>query len=83
MANVADRLATLYQDGERFWSGVQPDPLAEYLIGTTLGPGGRCPGLVTDPVAEASPGQLDHALTVLGRAHPEHPRLADASSRPS
>ena len=61
VANVADWLATLYQDGERFWSGLLPDPLGEYLIGTTLGPGGRCPGLVTDPVTEASPGQLEHA----------------------
>jgi hypothetical protein len=40
---IVEWVATLYQDGERYWSGLQPDPLAEYLIGTTLGPTGRCP----------------------------------------
>ncbi|MGQ0479493.1 MAG: tetratricopeptide repeat protein [Pseudonocardia sp.] len=78
VGDVADWLATLYQDSDRFWSGLQPDPLAEYLIGTTVGPDSRCPGLVTDPLAQASPGQLEHALTILGRAHPQHPHLVEA-----
>ncbi|MCY7340624.1 MAG: trypsin-like peptidase domain-containing protein [Pseudonocardia sp.] len=75
LSNTADWLATLYQDRERYWSGLQPDPLAEYLIGTVLGPNGRCPTLVTDTITAVSPGQLEHGLTLLGRAHPQHPHL--------
>ena len=75
LANVVDWLATLYRDSERYWSGLQPDPLAEYLIGTALGPDGRCPTLVTDTITGVSPGQLEHGMTVLGRAHPQHPHL--------
>ena len=41
VSNIADRLGALYRDGQRYWSGVQPDPLAEYLIGTVLKPEGR------------------------------------------
>jgi hypothetical protein len=36
LTNIADWLAALYQDGQRYWSGLQPDPLAEHLIGTAL-----------------------------------------------
>ena len=75
LANVADWLATLYQDSERYWSGLQPDRLAEYLIGSVLGLDGRCPTLVTDTITGVSPGQLEHGMTVLGRAHPQHPHL--------
>ena len=75
LSNTADWLATLYQDRERYWSGLQPDPLAEHLIGTVLGPNGRCPNLVTDTITGVSPGQLEHGLTLLGRAHPQHPHL--------
>src|SRR5690606_15955971 len=38
--NIADWLATLYRDNERHWSGLQPDPVAEHLIGSTLTPQG-------------------------------------------
>ena len=76
--NVADWLATLYQDRKRFWSGLQPDPLAEYFIGTVLGPGGGCPSLVADTLNRVSAGQLEHGLTLLGRAHPHHPHLTHA-----
>lgn len=79
--NVAQWLATLYQDGERYWSGMLPDPLAEYLLGTVLGPDGHCPTLITDTLRQASPAQLEHALTVLGRAHPEHPHLTHCISQ--
>ena len=73
--NVADWLATLYQDRERFWSGLRPDPLAEYFIGTVLGPSGGCPGLVVETLDQVSAAQLEHGLTLLGRAHPHHPHL--------
>ena len=79
--NVAQWLATLYQDGERYWSGMLPDPLAEYFLGTVLGPDGRCPTLITNTLRQASPAQLEHALTVLGRAHPEHPHLTPCISQ--
>jgi hypothetical protein len=78
LSNTAEWLATLYQDGERFWSGLQPDPLAEDLIGTVLEAGGRCPTLIGDTINSASSGQLGHGLTVLGRAHPFHPHLTQA-----
>ena len=77
VTNAADWLATLYRDSGRYWSGLQPDPLGEYFIGTTLGPGGDCPALISGPMTHASPGQLEQALTVLGRAHPRHPHLAE------
>jgi tetratricopeptide (TPR) repeat protein len=77
VSNVAEWLATLYRDGQRYWSGLQPDPLAEHLIGTTLAPQDRCPTLVRDTLTAASGGQLEHSLTVLGRAHPQHPHLTD------
>jgi hypothetical protein len=39
---VADWLAALYRDGDRYWSGLQPDTLAEYLVDTrAFGWGGR------------------------------------------
>ncbi|MDT7653222.1 MAG: hypothetical protein QOI36_4628, partial [Pseudonocardiales bacterium] len=79
LSNTGEWLATLYQeDGERFWSGLQPDPLAEDLIGTALDAGGRCPTLIDDTINSASSGQLGHCLTVLGRAHPFHPHLTRA-----
>lgn len=73
--DIADWLASLYQDGERYWSALQPDPLAEHLVGSVLGPDGRCSTLVGDTVSGASAGQLEHALTVLGRAQPRYPHL--------
>ena len=79
VGNVGDWLATLYRDGGRYWSGLQPDPLGEYLIGATLDPTrGDCSGLLRDTRGEVSAAQLEHALTVLGRAYPQHPHLADA-----
>jgi len=75
LSNTADWLATLYQDNERYWSGLQPDLLAEHLIGTVLGPNGRCPTLITDTISGASTAQMEHGLTLLGRAHPHYPHL--------
>ena len=72
---VAEWLATLYRDAERYWSGLQPDPLAEYLLATTLGAGRPCADLAGGTRSAASVGQLEHALTILGRAHPQHPHL--------
>lgn len=43
---------TLYLDDERHWSGLQPDPLAEYLVGSALGPQGCCPTVVTETVGQ-------------------------------
>ncbi|WP_372669783.1 tetratricopeptide repeat protein, partial [Amycolatopsis kentuckyensis] len=81
ITNIADWLATLYRDGERYWSGLQPDILGEYLVGTALSEGEQNPGLVTATLAAASTGQLEQALTVLGRAHPQHPRLTAVLTR--
>jgi len=75
LGNTADWLATLYQDTERYWSGLQPDPLAEHLVGFVLGPDDRCPTLVTDTISSVSAGQLEHGLTLLGRAQPFYPHL--------
>jgi tetratricopeptide (TPR) repeat protein len=75
VVNAADWLAALYRDSQRYWSGLQPDLLGEYLIGAILRPGGDCPDL-THSTDQASPAQLEQALTVLGRADPQHPHMA-------
>jgi len=75
LSNTANWLVTLYQDGGRYWSGLQPDPLAEHLIGTVLDADGRCPTLVADTVDAVTAGQLEHGMTLLGRARPQHPHL--------
>src|SRR3954469_576314 len=67
-------LAALYQDGQRYWAGLQPDRLAEYLIATVLSLPVRCPDLLTGAIKAT--GQLEQGLTVLGRAAPQHPHLA-------
>jgi hypothetical protein len=74
---IGEWLSALYRDGQRYWSGVQPDRLAEHLIGTIFSDPQRCPGVVTSAVKCARDEQLDHALTVLGRAVPQHPGLAE------
>ncbi|MGB7796153.1 MAG: trypsin-like peptidase domain-containing protein, partial [Pseudonocardiaceae bacterium] len=76
-STIGEWLSALYRDGQRYWSGVQPDRLAEHLIGTTLTDPQRCPGVLTSAVNCARDEQLDHALTVLGRAVPQHPGLAE------
>jgi tetratricopeptide (TPR) repeat protein len=76
-STIGEWLSALYQDGQRYWSGVQPDQLAEHLIGTLFSDPQRCPGVVTSVVKSAHDEQLEHALTVLGRAAPQHPGLAE------
>ena len=76
VTNTADWLATLYQDSDRYWTGIQPDSLAEHLVATDLGPRGRWPTLVSDTIGNVSQHQLEHGLTILGRAHAHHPHLA-------
>lgn len=73
VSNIVDWLATLYNDGQRYWSGVQPDAIAEYLIGTCA----HYPELVNATVGAVSPSQLEHGLSLLGRAYPRHLDLAD------
>lgn len=77
VGNIADWLSTLYHEGGRYWSGLQPDPLGEYLLGaadpeTLLVPAVR---------GAASAGQREHALTILGRAHPQHPHLVEVMAQ--
>jgi len=71
-SNIADWLSTLYGDEKRYWSGLQPDALAEYLAGTDA----RLPALVTQTAAACSSWQLEHGLTLLGRAQPRHPHIS-------
>ena len=76
-ATVAEWLSTLYRDGENYWSGLQPDPLGEYLVATVLPGTQPGSGQLENTTAAVSAGQLEHGLTVLGRAHPQHPPLSD------
>ncbi|MDQ2709438.1 MAG: tetratricopeptide repeat protein, partial [Actinomycetota bacterium] len=71
-------LGALYQDGHRHWGGLQPDRLAEYFIGGVLSPPVRCAELLTGMGQKLSPEQLEHGLTVLGRAAPYHPHLVES-----
>ena len=68
---VAEWLHTIYADGDLYWVGLQPDRLAEHLIGTSL-PSSRLPGYFARKV---SAEQLEHGITVLGRAAPRYPEL--------
>ena len=78
--NISDWLATLYGDPqrpERYWAPLQPDLLAEHLIGSSLDPEGACRPALEASIAGASPSQLEHAVALLTRAHVNHPALAD------
>ena len=68
----------LYGDGERHWAGLQPDRLAEHLVGTVLRAPSQRRDLVTATVAIVSAEQREAGLTVLGRATGRHPELTAA-----
>ena len=76
-ATVAEWLSALYRDGENYWSGLQPDPLGEYLVATALSSTQLANGQLESTTAAVSAGQLERGLIVLGRAHPQHPHLTD------
>lgn len=78
---TAGWLATLYSGGEHYWSGMQPDALAEYLVGTDYRYPGLIAGLIDDTADKASLGQLEHGLTLLGRACPNHPHLDEVITK--
>lgn len=80
LTTIAEWLAALYHDGQRYWSGLQPDRLAEYLVGSVLSPPVRCPDVLTGAVTVVSHAQLEQALTVLGRAVSQHPGLSQPIS---
>ena len=78
-ATVSRWLATLYQDQERYWSRPQPDRLAEHLVGTSLAAGiCRRARTLERSLADASDGQLEHAVGLLVQALVHYPPIIDA-----
>jgi hypothetical protein len=70
--SVAHWLSGLYPADSGFWSSLQPDRLGEHHVATALI---TYPDLLVLPGKTASRTQIEHALTTLARAIPEHRHL--------
>jgi hypothetical protein len=71
---VAEWLSGLYVAPDRYWSRVQPDRLAEHLLGAVLRDN-DCPTLLSGSVKRASSVQKEHAATLLRQASGRYPHL--------
>ena len=73
--SIADWLHHLYQGEGQYLVGLQPDLLGEHLVGTSLDAGSSCTRRANDVRTGATDTRLEHGLTVLSRAHANHPSL--------
>jgi tetratricopeptide (TPR) repeat protein len=73
LLTVTTWLRELYPPDDGYWGSVEPDLLAECLIGLVLK---AVPGLAVALLDAASDRQVHHAFTLLGRAAVEQPHLA-------
>jgi hypothetical protein len=73
---AADWISGLYADDveRRYWSRVQPDLIAEHIVGQVLNEN-DCPELMDRALGGASEAQIAHALTFLAQASVNHPHL--------
>ena len=71
---VAEWLSGLYAAPDRYWSRVQPDRLAEHLLGAVLSDS-DCPTLLSGSLKRASRVQKEHAATLLRQASGRYPHL--------
>ncbi len=78
LSAVAAWLAAVYR-GPQYWTRMQPDRVAEHLVGGVLG--SDDPDLLADGVAHASTAQLENALTMLSQASVDHTHIREVLVR--
>jgi tetratricopeptide (TPR) repeat protein len=71
-------LHDLYEGQHQYWASLQPDRLAEHLVGAVLA---EQPHLLDKSLPAATAAQAHHAFTVLARASADHTQLSDTIGR--
>jgi tetratricopeptide (TPR) repeat protein len=71
-------LHDLYERQHQYWASLQPDRLAEHLVGAVLA---EQPHLLDKSLPAATASQAHHAFTVLARAAADHTQLSDTIGR--
>lgn len=73
---VAGWISNLYADdvGRRYWSRVQPDLIAEHIVGQVLNEN-DCPDLLNKAIGGVSKAQIVHALSFITQASVHYPHL--------